>query len=106
MKVYDLKVDNDNNLVIKNGDFVVDDSTTEHGYAILATCKGEWRHDVKLGSDLVLELNNKMNNELRLKNKARISLEYDGFDTFKANFDIDLANNYIKMISEAERIRK
>lgn len=108
MKVYDLKVDNDNNLVIENGDFVVGDSTNEHAYAILGSNKGDFRNNIAIGADLNLELNAKMddNFKLRLNNRAKDALEIDGYDTYKAKIEIDDINRSISLSTEAERIRK
>lgn len=107
MIVNDLNIDLDNNLIIKNGDFQIGNSTAEHAYALLSINKGDLRFNPALGTDLIFELNNKMNVGLkdRIYKRIKETLLTDGYDGFKLDFEIDQINNKITLKNEAKRIK-
>jgi len=50
--VYDIKLDNNYDLAIENGDFVIGESTTQHINLIALAAKGEWRETPLIGADI------------------------------------------------------
>lgn len=107
MIINDLKIDNDNNIIIKNGDFVISDSASEHAYSLLSLNRGDLKLTPKIGCDLIYELNSKISIFLKdkLYNKIKKTFKEDGYDTFNLQFDIDNVNNTIQLHSKAKRIR-
>ena len=107
MIIYDLKIDNENNLIIKNGDFVIDNSVNQHALNLLELNRGDLRFAPSIGCDLIYELNSKMNKGFRdrIYNNVKQCLKVDGYDTFNIKFDINTDTNTVKLLTKAKRIR-
>ncbi|OPB87804.1 hypothetical protein [Elizabethkingia occulta] len=85
----DIKLDESGELVIINGDFVIDESDQQHVKDIVIACPGEFKQYPLLGFGAVLQLK-KNQNDLAFKRDLKIQLEYDGYP----DPDIDLSRGY------------
>jgi len=72
----DLLIDDNLDLRIENGDFVVGESSLQHQYMIINSQKGEWKESPELGVGIDDEILNE--NPRRILNRMRRNLEYDG----------------------------
>ena len=52
MNVFDILLDEDFDLVVKNGDLVVGESTLQHQALLLLSNKGDWRQSPTVGMGL------------------------------------------------------
>ncbi|NDD53197.1 oxidase [bacterium] len=48
-QVYDIMTDEDNDLQIAGGDWVVDESTAQHQKALIVDSKGDWKQQPTVG---------------------------------------------------------
>lgn len=85
----DLKVGEDYELEISNGDFVISESDRQHITDITFAHPGEFKAFPMLGFAAVLQLK-KNPNKNQFKRDLNIQLEYDGYN----NPDIDLSGGY------------
>jgi len=87
----DVLLDDDYDLKILNGDFVIGESTMQDVVLILQTNKGEWKHDPILGCNLI-ELIKSKSSKVEVEKRVRLQLERDGknYDKIKniINFNI------------------
>ncbi|MDV2458051.1 oxidase [Elizabethkingia anophelis] len=85
----DISLNEDGSLVIRNGDFVIGPSDTQHIKDIVLTHPGEFKEFPMLGFGAELQLK-KNPNDLAFKRDLKIQLEYDGYP----DPDIDLSGGY------------
>jgi len=81
-EVFDIKVDENNDLLIKNGDFVIAESTLQHQNHLLIAEPGHFRQKPLLGvaiSDFLLEDSNLE----ELAHKIQKEFEVDGMEISK-----------------------
>lgn len=75
----DFLMDDQGNFLIRNGDFVIDDSELQEAGEILSSMKGEFKEDPLIGADLLPMIKSKApQSEIELA--ARIALARDGKD--------------------------
>lgn len=93
----DLMLDNDNILLIRNGDLVVEDSRFQHVKHLLEAEKGFYKFDPTFG----VAITRLMNDELapdELLRLVRLELERDGFKIEKLQLTnlakLDIDGNY------------
>lgn len=72
----DILLDENNDLLIKDGDFVIGESDNEHIKSILIANKGEWKEFPELGVGMEELLNDDAYNQFLID--AKNNLEYDG----------------------------
>lgn len=72
----DFLTDQDGNLLIEDGDFVIGDPTEQNIQAILESHKGEWREFPEVGAAMAEYLNDEDRDEMLIE--AKRQLEYDG----------------------------
>ncbi|MBW7838456.1 MAG: hypothetical protein H3C36_02205 [Chitinophagaceae bacterium] len=82
-------IHNDGELLIKNGDFVIDESDRQHVEDIIEAVQGEFKGYPYAGFGAVLQLK-KNTNDSQFKRDLKIQLEYDGYKSAK----IDLSEGY------------
>lgn len=98
----DISLDNNNDILIKEGDFVIDYSDEVHVENILKAAKSSWKQYPLLGVHLIMKTQ-MPTSEIRLvalKKEIKIQLEYDGYQVNKISV-ADLNNTII----DCERIR-
>jgi phage baseplate assembly protein W len=80
----DILLDNEDNLRIENGDFVIGDSIDQEVSIILRLHKGELKEDPVLGCDLIKLINSNIT-ETELKQIIKLQLARDGksYDALK-----------------------
>lgn len=74
----DILFDTDGDLMIRNGDLVVGDSTYQHVQGLLLHQKGHYKFDPLIGVGIENFLNDEVQNSELLK-EVRTALEADGF---------------------------
>jgi hypothetical protein len=73
----DILLDDNDNLRIENGDFVIGDSIDQEVSLILRINKGELKEDPVIGCDLILLINSNTS-EMELKQIVKLQLARDG----------------------------
>jgi hypothetical protein len=85
MKVFDILLDDDFDLQIKNGDLVVGESTQQHTLLLLATAQGSWRKSPFVGANFTQNINtNNLNNSGVIADTKK-AFEIDGIKVRKLN---------------------
>lgn len=85
----DIQVDEAGELIIKNGDFVIDESDRQHVEHIVIASPGEYKKNPTLGFGAINKI--KANaDDLRFKRDLKIQLGFDGYTDPK----IDLSGGY------------
>jgi hypothetical protein len=103
---YDLKVEDSNDFIFKNGDFVVVDSNQQHSVAIMESNKGEWKMNPFLGVDINRYLNgNGVLTGTILEQEVRRQFKNDGFKTQDLEVDVDISTNKVILSTNAIRLR-
>lgn len=95
----DLKTDENNDLIILNGDFKIDDSDSQHVEHILIADKGQFRQFPLIGMGIGRSLNGSINSQ-SLRQQIKIQLESDGFNVRQIQID---PNDELKIDIDAER---
>lgn len=95
----DLKTDENNDLIILNGDFKIDDSDSQHVEHILIANKGQFRQFPLIGMGIGRSLNGSINSQ-SLRQQIKIQLESDGFNVRQIQID---PNDELKIDIDAER---
>jgi hypothetical protein len=85
---YDIEVDENYMPVLRNGDFVISQSDTQHVEDITMSHPGEYKDHPMLGFAAILQVKKNINKE-SFKRDLKIQLEYDGY-----NPDIDLSGGF------------
>lgn len=83
----DFLLDENNDLVIKNGDILIGDSTLQNQNLIIQSQKGEFKNVPEIGVGILSEINNE--NKREVLSQIRRNFEYDGMTVNKLGF----ANN-------------
>jgi len=78
----DIILDENNDLLILNGDFVVADSMEQEIKCILQAVKNDYKMKPELGVNLIDELNSS-NTEASLMQKIKLNLKMDGKENVK-----------------------
>lgn len=91
MNDFVLNIDND--LVFKNGDISIEDSTTQEVGLILELTQGQLKSDAILGANLVTLMKSKGNTE-RTKTKVKLHLARDNkdYNQIKKMIEINVSN--------------
>lgn len=89
----DVLLDKDGDLMIENGDFVIDDSDKSEIERLLLSHKGEWKENPLVGGAMVKLLKSREGQTQALQ-EARKQLQADGFEISSIeinghNIDID-----------------
>ncbi len=79
----DIKLTDDYDLKIQNGDFVIGNSETRHVEHLLLSFQGEWKESPLTGCNIKNAKNGSINR--MLDRHIRIQLEADGFDLEEMN---------------------
>lgn len=85
----DFQVDELGDIIIKNGDFVIDESDRQHVEHITIAAPGEYKETPVLGFNAINRIK-KTENPLQFKRDLKIQLGFDGYD----NPDINLSNGF------------
>ncbi len=72
----DFLLDEDGDLLVQNGDFVVGESTTQHQHLLLTTSAGEWKMSPKAGVNINSFLED--DGDIDLATEIREQFEADG----------------------------
>lgn len=83
----DILTDDNQDLLIANGDFVIGDSENQQQHFILLANKGEFKEFPEVGVGIVQMLNNEQYTELMIE--AKKNLEYDGMQIENIRFKED-----------------
>lgn len=96
---FDILLDDDYDLLVKDGDFVIGESTAQEIDLILRSEPGHWRDNLLLGFGLIKRIKSAQD-KLQLKKDADTHLRLDGFS------DINIVVDKQGLISEitADRI--
>ena len=99
--VKDIALDSNNDIIIKDGDFVIDFSDEVHVENILKAAKSSWKQYPLLGVHLIKKINMPTSETklVGLKKEMKIQLEYDNYKVNKISIS-DLNNTII----DCERI--
>ncbi len=92
----DILLDDDNDIMVVNGDLFVGESDEQHIGHIIKAAKGEYKQHPLCGSDSVKDLSATFN--YAILNKIKLQLKADGF----SNVNISYINEEI--IIDAERL--
>ena len=89
MGVTDIKLDEDGDLLIEDGDFVLHESDEAHIEHILISNKGTWRQFPAIGVGLRSFLSGPLTRVIKngLAKLIRVNLTFDGFKIRKLNVD-------------------
>lgn len=92
----------DNEIVIKDGDFVLDWSDEQHIEHIMVSDKGAWRQSGALGVGVYNELRGVRNSitDRQLEKKIRANLSFDGYRVDSVIFSQNLT-----VLIDAERLK-
>lgn len=92
----DIKINDENELIIENGDFVIDESDNQNVHLIIEAEKGEIRSSPELGFGIIKKLK-KTGRSIDFLREMKIELGKDGYnkvditvnqDTKELNFNI------------------
>lgn len=82
-------IHNDGELVIKNGDFLIAESGTQHVEDIVISLAGDFKSAPMIGFGAIMQLK-KNSSDSAFKRDLKIQLEYDGYK----NPEIDISDGY------------
>lgn len=82
-------IHNDGELIIKNGDFLISESDTQHVEDIVISLAGDFKSTPMIGFGAIMQLK-KNSSDSAFKRDLKIQLEYDGYK----NPEIDLSGGY------------
>lgn len=85
----DFTVDDNYDLVIKNGDFAIGDSNSQEIDLLVRSFKGDWKQYPLLGAEL-LRLVKGRATEVRIKRDITEELKDDGFRTIRVKVDLPI----------------
>ena len=77
MKAYDIMLDHEKDLLLKNGDLVIDESDSQHIEHILLAAPGHYKMSPLVGCDITSRM--KGNIDGRYKAKVALQLTADGY---------------------------
>ena len=95
----DIKTDENNDLIISNGDFKIDESDSQHVEHILIADKGQFRQFPLIGMGIKRALNGSFNPQI-LRQQIKIQLESDGFNVRQIEIE---PGDDLKLDIDAER---
>ncbi len=75
-KVYDILLDDDFDLKVENGDFVIGESTAQHQKCLLMAKKGDYKQNPIVGVDLFHEIDDEGPEDLL--REVRLAFSQDG----------------------------
>lgn len=85
----DFIIDDNYDLVIKNGDFAIGDSNSQEIDLLTRSFKGDWKQYPLLGAGL-LRLVKGRATEVRIKRDIELELKDDGFRIIKIKVDLPI----------------
>lgn len=91
----DILLDEEGDLLIVNGDFVIGDSEAQHVDDLLYSFKGEWKEHPLVGAEVQRRLKQR-ESLTKLKKQIRTTLEDDGY----SNVSVSIENNDININAE------
>ncbi len=91
----DFKLDDNNDLEIVNGDFVITDSDQQHVSDIFLAQKGDYKETPLIGFNATIYLKGNENNIYEFMRNLKVQLAYDGYD--KAKLDASEGLGKIKI---------
>lgn len=99
--VKDIALNENNDIIIKNGDFLIDYSDEVHVEQILKSAKGSWKQYPLLGVHLIKKTNMPTSEItiVALKKEMKIQLEYDNYRVNKISL-----SNLNNAIIDCDRI--
>jgi hypothetical protein len=102
IKAYDIEVDEEGDLLFRNGDFNTAVANDEHVKAILYSEEGDWKQFPNLGIGIQKYLNGELPNNITSTIKSQLQLDNFAVDSIKLEkIGITKNNIYIK----ARRLR-
>jgi len=89
MSVNDIMLDDNLDLLIQNGDFVIGDAEEQIQQLILIASQGSFRESPLTGINIVTYLKSRMTPGLvdALKQKIKLQFQYDGYTTVTPTID-------------------
>ncbi len=75
----DLLLNDENDIQIANGDFVIGESLTQEVALILKSSQGEWKNDPLTGANLIQLINSNVD-ETSLRKRVKLHLHRDNKD--------------------------
>ncbi len=75
----DLLLNDENDIQIANGDFVIGESLTQEVALILRSSQGEWKSDPLTGANLIQLINSNVD-EISLRKRVKLHLQRDNKD--------------------------
>jgi hypothetical protein len=102
MKVTDVILDSNNDLLIKDGDFVFDESDLDHIQDIITSEPGEWKQwpEVGVGLKNYLNADSSITETGSLRRKILMQLEADGYRVDKLTI-----SDFEDIQIDAERVK-
>jgi len=80
----DILLDDDLDLRIENGDFVIGPSDEQHIELLLRSAPGHWKKNPLIGANLAQDINGFFDGEAR--KRIRLTLQADGYTTERLKF--------------------
>lgn len=90
----DILLDDTNDLIIENGDFLLGASDAQHGKLLLSSVVGDWTQSPKTGVGLVKYLKGAFDGAAR--RNVRLQFESDGYKIKTLDFDAQTGNTNIE----------
>jgi hypothetical protein len=91
----DITLDNNNDLQIVDGDFLVSVSDEQNIELLLISCAGQWKQYPLVGANIKGDINGLFNDVM--KNTIKQQLVSDGYNSVTFKFDQSTANINIKL---------
>lgn len=82
----DIILDDDNDLLIKDGDFLIDESDEQHFALILASSPGNWKNSPLTGAGIIQHDKAPLDDVGKISRKIKLQLEADGYQNVDAAF--------------------
>lgn len=94
MEAIDFQLDNDGDLLIQNGDFVLGSSDEQHIIDIINSMPGDWKEHPLLGVGLITYLNGSGNTQA-LERNIKTQLQADGYSVNNPDASFDKSGNLV-----------
>jgi hypothetical protein len=96
----DFIINDDLDLAIKNGDFVLDESDAQEGRLIMLSTRGNWRQHPLLGIGVMRWINKAITASIEraIQKTVRLQFEYDDKKVQEISLETDTNNRLLNLI--------
>jgi len=101
----DIRMNEQGEIVTKDGDFDIWVSNQEHAVAITVTNLNDWKENPQTGFGVEKYQNAPLTNNLFLKQELKQMLKDDGFNVQDLELEYDISNDKLKIKTNARRNR-